>query len=264
MPVDYECTFYGNRERSTPLSYALASEISEILRDARVPCLLIEDLMFRVLGIDGCNKHLDLALEDSHLDYAIDILRGEGFDDKTYPNCSTLLDELDKAGEAHFQPAHWFHLCDRTPLPRRIPPDSMGSAHPDDDEKAHVDLRLYRMSEYFWALPELPPVRSLLTTGDYIWTHDHRLPAHYLGTDPSQNSGLFPPDIPPVLIPSPARVIESLIRLKARDSKRPCRGRFWHLRLAYFMTVGRSEIAPGRAPPIGGALYEPDAFDGWQ
>ncbi|PWY77291.1 hypothetical protein BO94DRAFT_588624 [Aspergillus sclerotioniger CBS 115572] len=258
--LGYNYTFYGNSRHRIALSYTLASEVSGILRHHEIPCMLIGDLLFRVLGYKGSNKHLDLAVEDFHLEQAIAILRDNGYDDSFHQKCTTIDEERQKQYEAHMKPAHWFHLYDRTPVHSYRLTGHDFSIPLQSTAKEHVDLRLYRMSEYFWVLPNIPlAVDWVPNDRNYIQTDDPRLPVRAPHKEP--DFGAFPPHIPAVIMPSPARVIEAIIWLKARDSKLCCRGRCWNLMFAYVMYIGRKANYVDIPPPISGPLYDIDAFE---
>ena len=204
-------------------------------------------------------QHLDFAVQDFHLQAAINILREKGYNDTFYQNCTTFAEEREKRYDAHMKPDHWFHLYDRIPVHLPLPGHNLPTP-PPSPAKTHVDLRLHRISECFWALPPIPLTDTWLPNDrNYIRTDDPRLPVKPRQNYP--NFGAFPPQIPTVIIPSPARVIEAIIRLKARDRKRCCRGRCWDRRFAHFMFIGRKANDANIPPPISGRLYELEAFD---
>ncbi|PYI09164.1 hypothetical protein BO78DRAFT_308806 [Aspergillus sclerotiicarbonarius CBS 121057] len=226
--------------------YEIQAEVNAVLRNARIPCLVSGNMMKEILGYTTYVWHMDIILEDEDMGRAVKALREAGYNNHPkHVGCWYRNRFTDDFRRVPCNPAHVFHFQQRI-WERRT-------------RRFHLDLRLYRKSEYFWALPEIPLAGASENNRHYIWTDDPRLPRHH--PEDRQSLGAFPYQMPPVMIPSPARVIEAVIRLKARDRKRPCRGRVWDLTLAHFMNVGTKEITPGGPSPIYGPLYDPDAFE---
>ncbi|PWY80671.1 hypothetical protein BO70DRAFT_47652 [Aspergillus heteromorphus CBS 117.55] len=193
----------------------LVFNVARLLEANGIPCILINDCMHDIFGFDVAVTDIEFVIPDDLMDKAVDVLRAADFaDDPIVPQgelkCRPFRALCERARGrdiTRFEPIHWFHLA--------------GEDAPDE---FHPELCLHQKSDYFWNLPDL--VLGPVNENDphFMLATDRRLPG-------MMYYGRLNVDIPPIKVPRPARYVEAMMLLCARDAHTRDRGAQWALEI---------------------------------
>ncbi|PLB46200.1 hypothetical protein P170DRAFT_429337 [Aspergillus steynii IBT 23096] len=205
----------------------LAEEIGKLLDHAGVPNYVWGEIYLTLIAAPVVIHKLDFFVPDHLIDVAINTLRNADFpDDKDNPRCAWNKKAHEREGTWPI-PYHMFHLEEDDSLLM----DEQDEHFPktaEDIERIkgpwHVDLFLYRKSDYFWDLPDIPVGLPAPDDPNFMLANDRRLPVERV-----QGSGDGRIEDPncQLKIVAPPRYIESNLLLIARDRRSCDGGLYW-------------------------------------
>ncbi|PKY04087.1 hypothetical protein P168DRAFT_281738 [Aspergillus campestris IBT 28561] len=243
-----------------PLSYKLAMEVGELLRQAQIPHILWGEKMFDLLLLNSNVGTLDFVIPDHQMDNAIHVLRDAEFQDEIETlqnkNCRWLKDKQESIRPVQPWPSHWFHLD-----PEPACNDTYCQSHCGRSVRlylrCHADLVLHRKSDCLWSLPGFTLDDPHYDDPNYMLANDRRLPE----SEPGDLGRVSKPNCR-LQILTPARYIESIITLRARDWLTTDQGEHWYKILLRIFNTHKNRPIPGRCALLGPTLLR-EPFQKW-
>ncbi|PYH88213.1 hypothetical protein BO71DRAFT_445399 [Aspergillus ellipticus CBS 707.79] len=220
-------------ERPLEAEHKLASKIAKILDDARIPNVIWSDIMNSILGITNflyIQVVITFVVEDKDLNKAIAALKKAKLCKSSHGHCPFR-----------------FRRTEATPWPSY-------HCHASSALDAPI-ISLVRKSESLWDLPSLPLQFPIRDDPNFMLSTDCRLPGD---ESPGMGDGRFDESLYPVKTMIPARWIESLYLLEARDLPFRCQGRYWRGLLDDFERHSRELI------PLSLLIFQPHFLPSWR
>ena len=267
----------GFKYTNQPLSYKLAMQVGDLLRQAQIPHVLWGDKMFDLLLLNQnveastqtntfilqtltLTQTLDFVIPDHLMDNAIRVLREADFQDKIESlqnkNCRWLKNKQETVRPLTPWPYHWFHLDPEPPCK-----DAYCQGHCGRSVRlylrCHADLVLHRKSDCLWSFPDFTIKSPDYNNPNYMLANDPRLPE----TEPGDLGRIPDPDCR-LQILTPARYIESIIALRARDWLTTDQGEHWYRILLRIFNTHKNRPIPGRCALLGPLLLR-EPFRKW-
>ncbi|PLB36396.1 uncharacterized protein BDW47DRAFT_118859 [Aspergillus candidus] len=243
-----------------PLSYKLAMQVGDLLRQAQIPHILWGEKMFDLLLLNSNVGTLDFVITDHHMDNAIHILRDAEFQDEVETlqnkNCRWLKDKQENIRPLQPWPSHWFHLD-----PKPACKDTYCQGHCGRSVRlylrCHADLVLHRKSDCLWSFPDFTLDDPDYNNPNYMLANDRRLPE----SEPEDLGRISAPNCR-LQILTPACYIESIITLRARDWLATDQGEHWYKILLRIFNTHKNRPIPGRCALLGPTLLR-EPFQKW-